>query len=205
MKKKADPHERQFAPGLSEDYVPHDAIGLEKAFRESKMYQTLLADTARLKESFELDKSDQEAFRQSVLDDKRRSVSKKSPYTLGYIGQVKVLTRRQFQLRLQDRFSLWTSYIFSTVLAIVIGVTFFDLPATAAGGFTRGSLIFIAMLTSALEAFGELPVVMLGRPILNKQTAFTFYRPSAIAWANVFADLPFTALRVLIFDVIVFL
>jgi ATP-binding cassette, subfamily G (WHITE), member 2, SNQ2 len=202
---KADPYERQFADGLSEDDVPHSPVGLEKAFQASKMYKGLIVDTAQLKSSFEIDKIDQEAFRQSVIDDKRKGVSKKSPYTLRYTGQVLVLTQRQFQLRLQDRFSLWTSYVFTTILAFVIGATYFDLPTTAAGGFTRGSLIFVAMLTSALEAFAELPVAMLGRPILNKQTGFTFYRPSAIAWANLFADLPFTALREFIFEFIVFL
>lgn len=201
----ADPHERQFATGLAEHNVPHGPDGLEEAFRHSKGYRDLLADTEQMKIMFENDKADQEAFRQSVLEDKRKGVSKKSPFTLGYLGQIKALTKRQFQLRLQDRFSLYTSYIFSTILAIVIGATFFDLPTTAAGGFTRSSLIFVAMLTSALEAFAELPVAMLGRPILNKQTEFTFYRPSALAWANLIADLPFTAVRVFIFDVIVFL
>lgn len=45
---------------------------------------------------------------------------------------------------------------------------------------------------------------MLGRPIANKQIDYGFYRPAALVFANFFADLPFSAIRVLIFDVIVY-
>lgn len=45
---------------------------------------------------------------------------------------------------------------------------------------------------------------MLGRPILKKQTAYSFYRPAAIAIANTVADVPFSAARVLIYDIIIY-
>ena len=63
---------------------------------------------------------------------------------------------------------------------------------------------------------------MIGRPILRKQvlstianfvvvdmklffqTSYSMYRPSAIAVANTLADMPFSALRVLLFNIIVY-
>ena len=60
------------------------------------------------------------------------------------------------------------------------------------------------MLTSCLDAFNELPMQMLGRPILHKQTAYGFYRPGATALANTLADLPFSASRIFIFNVITY-
>ena len=68
----------------------------------------------------ETEKSDQEAFRAAVAADKKRGVSKKAPYTLGFYGQVKALTKRQFQLRLQDKFQLYTSVFISWVQALVM-------------------------------------------------------------------------------------
>ena len=62
-----------------------------------------------------MDKADQEAFRAAVLADKKKGVSQKSPYTLGFTGQVKALFIRQFRMRLQDRFQLITSFSLSTV------------------------------------------------------------------------------------------
>ena len=63
----------------------------------------------------ETERTDQEVFRAAILDDKKKGVSKKSPYTLGLKDQVISLTRRQFQKRLQDKFQIYTSYTFMTV------------------------------------------------------------------------------------------
>lgn len=45
---------------------------------------------------------------------------------------------------------------------------------------------------------------MLGRPILKKQTGYSFYRPGATVISNTVADIPFSAVRVLIYDIIVY-
>ena len=52
------------------------------------------------------EKRDQDVFRAAVLDDKKKGVLKKGPYTLGFFGQVKALIVRQFQTRLQDSFQM---------------------------------------------------------------------------------------------------
>lgn len=46
--------------------------------------------------------------------------------------------------------------------------------------------------------------MMVGRPIANKQIDYGFYRPAALVFANFFSDIPFSALRVLIFDIIIY-
>ncbi len=70
---------------------------------------------AKYKEQMAIDKADQEAFRTAVLAEKQKGVSKKTPYTLGFTGQVKALVIRQFRMRLQDRFQLITSFSLATV------------------------------------------------------------------------------------------
>ncbi|KAF8131532.1 pleiotropic drug resistance ABC transporter [Boletus edulis] len=199
-----DPNERQYADGRSERDTPSSPEDLENTFYGSPTYAKLQESLGEFKLNIETEKADQEAFRAAVLADKKRGVSRKSPYTLGFIGQVKALTIRQFHVRLQDRFQLTTSFGMDTILALVIGGAFLNLPHTAEGGFTRGSVIFIGMLTICFEAFAEMPTMMLGRPIANKQIGYGFYRPSALVFANFFADIPFSAVRVLVFDVIVY-
>jgi len=65
-----------------------------------------------------------------------------------------------------------------------------------------------------------MPLQMIGRPILRKQvgpllipmnsttdenqTQFSLYRPSAVALANTISDLPFSATRVLMFNVLIY-
>ncbi|TFY71815.1 hypothetical protein EVG20_g1190 [Dentipellis fragilis] len=89
-------------------------------------------------------------------------------------------------------------------LAIVLGAAYFDQPPTANGAFTRGSVIFVAMLVSCLDAFGELATQLSSRSILQKQTSYSLYRPSAVALGNTLADLPFSAVRLFLYDVIVY-
>ncbi|KAF9236851.1 ABC-2 type transporter-domain-containing protein [Melanogaster broomeanus] len=197
-----DPNERQFADGRSELDTPSSPEALESAFYNSVAYNDLRDSLKKFKLRMETEKADQEVFRAAVLADKKRGVSKKSPYTLGFTDQVKALTIRQFRVRLQDSFQLKTSFSVDVCLALIVGGAFFNLPDTAAGGFTRGSVIFIGLLTICLEAFAEMPIQMFGRPIVNKQTTYGFYRPAALVFANFFADIPFSAVRVFIFDLI---
>lgn len=167
-----DPNERQFAPGRSPVDVPSTPESLEHAFRASPYYGNMVDVLKEYKEYQAEEKRDQEAFRAAVLDDKKKGVSKKSPYTLSFYGQVKALTIRQFQTRVQDRFQLFTSFALAITLSLVIGGAYFNLPLTASGGFTRGGVIFMALIVSIFDSFGEIPLMMLGRPILNKQVSF---------------------------------
>ncbi|KAG5718995.1 Brefeldin A resistance protein [Termitomyces sp. T112] len=199
-----DPNERQFAPGRSARDVSSSPSALESAYLSSSYAYKKEEDLKRYKQLMEVEKTDQEAFRAAVAADKKKGVSKKSPYTLGFSGQVRALTIRQFQTRIQDRFQLYTSYSLAIVLAFVIGSGYYNQPLTSAGAFTRGSVIFAALLTTCLDAFGEMPMQMLGRSILRKQTSYSMYRPSAIALANTLSDLPFSASRVLIYNLVVY-
>jgi ATP-binding cassette subfamily G (WHITE) protein 2 (SNQ2) len=110
-----DPNERQFATGLSEHDVPSTPEALEAAFLKSHLARDVVDQLAKYKLRMETEKTDQEAFRAAIVDDKKKGVSKKSPYTLGLKDQVIALTRRQFQKRLQDKFQIYSSYSFMTV------------------------------------------------------------------------------------------
>jgi ATP-binding cassette, subfamily G (WHITE), member 2, SNQ2 len=75
----------------------------------------LRSELEEYKTLVENERTDQEAFRKAVLLDKNTGASKEGAYTLGYAGQVMTLARRQFQMRLQDRFQLVTSFSLSVV------------------------------------------------------------------------------------------
>jgi len=107
-----DPNERQLCRGRSIADVPSTPEALEQAFRESELGFNLRKELEDYKVST---KEYQEASRRAVLLEKNSRVSKKGPYTLGYARQVMALARRQFQMRLQDRFQLVTSFSLSVV------------------------------------------------------------------------------------------
>lgn len=110
-----DQNERQFAPGRSERDTPSTPEALEAAYASSNTARDVRDHLEKYKLKMDTDKTDHEAFRAAVADDKKKGVSQKSPYTLGFTGQVRALTKRQFQMRLQDRFQLVTSFGLSIV------------------------------------------------------------------------------------------
>lgn len=199
-----DPNERQFSPGRSARDVPSTPQALEAAFLSSSQHTDIMDQLDKYKLYMETDVRDQEAFREAVAADKKKGVSQKSPYTVSFFGQVKALTKRQFAMRMQDKFQLYTSFGLAIVLAFILGGAYWNLPLTAAGAFTRAGVIFAALLTICLDAFGELPLQMIGRPILRKQTGFGFFRPAAMVVANTLADLPINAIRVLLYNIIIY-
>lgn len=151
-----DPSERQYVPGRSPTDVLFSPQGLERSFRASSFHQRSISSIEKCKTRHRSDNAVPET-------------TPRKENMLGIRGQVWALTHRQFKMRLQDRFQLFTSMTLSTVLAIVLGAAYLDLPQTAAGGFTRGSVIFASTLSAALDAFGEIPMMMTGRSIIRKQ------------------------------------
>ena len=109
------PNERQFSSGRSADDVPSTPEELEAAFNASAYAAKMQSALEQYKILMDTEKADQIAFREAVLADKKKGVSKKSPYTVGFMGQVKALTIRQFRMRLQDKFTLITSFTLSWV------------------------------------------------------------------------------------------
>ena len=49
-----------------------------------------------------------------------------------------------------------------------------------------------------------MPMQMLGRSIIKKQTGYGFYRAAALQIANILADFPFSATRILLYDIIIY-
>jgi len=136
-----DPNARQFSPGRSAKDVPSTPEELESAFQRSVNALDNQECLETYKASMETEKRDQEAFRAAVAADKKRGVSKKSPYTLGFSGQVWALAVRQFRMRLQDKFQLYTSFTLSLVLGFVTGGAFYNQPFTSNGAFTRSRCV----------------------------------------------------------------
>src|SRR5262245_61416959 len=67
-----------------------------------------------------------------------------------------------------------------------------------------GGVLFIAMLFNAMQAFSEVGITLMGRPILNKHKAYAFHRPAALWVAQVWVDLPFAAFNIFCFCTFVY-
>lgn len=200
-----DEFERQYSPGFSPKNAPHSPETLAEAFEKSQLTERLNSEMleykTRLQHEQEIARHDD--FRVAVRESKR-SGAKHSVYSVGFHLQVWALMKRQFALKLQDKLSLSLSWVRTIVIAIVLGTLYLNLQKTSASAFSKGGLLFISLLFNAFEAFSELGSTMTGRPIVNKHKAYTFHRPSALWIAQIFVDTAFSAVRILVFSIIVY-
>ncbi|EUC36941.1 hypothetical protein COCCADRAFT_86946 [Bipolaris zeicola 26-R-13] len=198
-----DIFEREFKPGMSEKDVPSTPDALAEAYKKSEVAARLDNEMTAYKAQMVEEKHVYDEFQMAVKESKRHA-PQKSVYSIPFYLQVWALAQRQFLLKWQDKFSLVVSWITSMAIAIIVGTVWLDLPKTSAGAFTRGGVLFIALLFNAFQAFSELGSTMMGRPIVNKHRAFTFHRPSALWIAQIGVDLLFASVQILVFSIIVY-
>lgn len=198
-----DPFERDYKPGRSADNVPSTPDDLVAAFDKSALATRLEGEMTEYRKNIDQEKHVYDDFVTAVKESKRHA-SRKSVYSIPFYLQIWALAKRQFLLRWQDKFSLVVSWVTSIVIAIVLGTVWLNLPKTSAGAFTRGGVLFIALLFNAFQAFSELASTMIGRPIVNKHRAYTFHRPSALWIAQIGVDLLFASAQILIFSIMVY-
>jgi ATP-binding cassette subfamily G (WHITE) protein 2 (SNQ2) len=200
-----DEWEREYAPGRSAADAPHSPDSLKEAFRASSHYKAVEAEMAAYRAELEHDeqRSRHDEFQMAVKESKR-ATSARSVYQVGFHLQIWALMRRQFTLKMQDRFNLSLSWIRSIIIAIVLGTLYLNLGQTSGTSFSKGGVIFIALLFNAFQAFSELASTMTGRPILNKHDAYCFHRKSALWLGQIFVDTAFSATEIMVFSLIVY-
>ncbi|KAF9191189.1 hypothetical protein BGZ51_007640 [Haplosporangium sp. Z 767] len=197
-----DPNERRPRPGF-EGRVPRTPKEFEDAFKASNYYSVI--EQRRIEYQNQVHDTNPAAdFKDAAKQQKQKHVSVKDPYTINFVGQVKTLTVRQYQLTAGDMASIVSRYATNVIKAIVVGSVFFLLPMSANGAFTRGGVLFFALLFNALISQAELPMAMQGRAILYKHKGFAMYRPAAFAIAQICIDIPLVIMQILLFSVVLY-
>lgn len=79
----------------------------------------------------------------------------KSPYTLSVAMQVKLCIERGFQRLRGDMSLTLSSMIGNSIMALIIGSVFYNLPANTGSFYYRGALLFFAILLNAFSSFLE--------------------------------------------------
>ncbi|KAF9562319.1 hypothetical protein EC968_005269 [Mortierella alpina] len=197
-----DPNERRARAGFS-GRLPRSPKEFEEVFKASQYYKNIEQDRIEYQKEVQQN-SNPEEFKEAARQAKQKHVSAGNPYTINFVGQVKALTVRQFQLLRGDIPSLVARYATITIMAVIVGSVFFRLPTSANGAFTRGGVLFMSLLFNAFVSQAELPQAMEGRSILYKHKGFAMYRPSAFAIAQICADIPVLVVQVVLYSVVLY-
>ncbi|KAL1652217.1 Multidrug resistance protein [Diplodia intermedia] len=195
--------ERVVRPGW-ENRVPRTPQEFAARWKESQVRAQLLKDIEEYDKKYTIGGEYLEKFKQSRKAQQSKRQRVKSPYTLSYNGQIKLCLWRGFQ-RLRGDPSLTITQIFgNTIMALILGSVFYNLPDDASSFYSRGALLFFAVLFNAFGSALEILTLYAQRPIVEKHSRYALYHPSAEAYASMLTDMPYKIGNAICFNLILY-
>eukprot|EP00127_Corallochytrium_limacisporum_P006559 Clim_evm31s230 gene=Clim_evmTU31s230 len=162
-------------------------------------------------------KSDLHKRVRKVLDDRSQLVAElpecqcfdakkgfESQYAVTFWHQLKLLIWRQSTLIRKDPRPIYRRLFRMLIVAILLALSFLNVPDNAVGAFSRAGLFFFALSYVALLSFGFIPVLMNRRAVYYKHSDASFYGPGAYVAAVTIEDIPWTVLETGLFAFIVY-
>ncbi|KAK0121069.1 hypothetical protein ONS96_011252 [Cadophora gregata f. sp. sojae] len=183
------PAERVTRPGF-EGKTPYTPDEFAAAWYKSDDRAKLMRDIEEFDTLYPIGGPSLELFKEGRRAAQSKNQRIKSPYTLSVVQQVKLCVQRGFQRLQGDMTLMLTSFIGNAVMALIIGSVFYNLPNETASLYSKGALLFFAILMAAFQSALEILTLYAQRPIVEKQAKYAFYHPFAEAIASMLCDLP---------------
>ena len=194
------PAERIVKSGY-EKVVPRTPDDFAAAWKRSEAYKKLQLDIAVYDAQYPIGGEAMQKFVESRKAMQSKNQRVKSPYTMSVVEQVHLCVLRGFQ-RLKGDASLSTSALIGNfIMALIIGSVFYQMPEDVTSFYSRGALLFFAVLLNAFSSALEILTLYAQRPIVEKQSRYAMYHPFAEAIASMLCDLPYKLLNSITFNV----
>ncbi|EXJ78566.1 hypothetical protein A1O1_08967 [Capronia coronata CBS 617.96] len=187
-----------------ENRVPRTAEDFEKYWLQSPHFKSAREEISRAENEDADGKEALATFRESHQRRKAEHTRPKSPYVINIPMQIRLCTTRAYQRLWNDKAST-IAVVFSQIAqALIVGSVFYGTPLSTGSFFAKGSVLFFAVLLSALKSIVEINTLYAQRPIVAKHKSYAFYHPFTEAVAGIVADLPIKFCVTTIFNVILY-
>ncbi|KAL2863758.1 pleiotropic drug resistance family ABC transporter [Aspergillus lucknowensis] len=194
------PAERIVRRGF-EGQVPQTPDEFAAAWKNSAAHAKLIREIEEYNREFPLGGESVNKFIESRRAMQSRNQRVGSPYTMSLWEQVNLCMIRGFQ-RLKGDASLTLSQLIGNfVMTLIIGSVFYQLENDTGSFYSRGALLFFAVLLNAFGSALEILTLYAQRPIVEKQARYAMYHPSAEAIASMLCDMPYKTLNAITFNI----
>ncbi|KFA50638.1 hypothetical protein S40293_04917 [Stachybotrys chartarum IBT 40293] len=200
-----NPSERKPREGM-ENKVPRTSQDFEQYWRASPEYKALQEEIETYECDFLAEGNSQriEELREKKHLRQEKHARPGSPYTVSVLTQIRLNTIRAYQRLWNDKASTFTQCLVQLIMALILGSTFYGTPNTTAGFYSKGSVLFLAVLMNALTAISEINSLYAQRPIVEKHNSYAFYHPATEAAAGIVADIPIKFLTGTVFNIVLY-
>jgi ABC-type multidrug transport system ATPase subunit len=195
------PTERRIRDGF-ENRFPRNAEALRTAYETSPIHANMIAEYSY--PDSELARERTEEFKQGVAFETSKHLPKNSPFTVGFLDQVKICVQRQYQILWGDKATFIIKQVATLAQALIAGSLFYAAPDNSAGLFVKSGALFFSLLYNSLLAMSEVIESFSGRPVLIKHKSFAYFHPAAFCLAQIAADIPILLFQISIFGLVIY-
>ena len=196
-----DPHGMHIIKPGFENLVPRSAEEFEKAWRNSEEFKKLVNDI-EIYESHTNSEETRELYNTSLKQEKSKWSRKQSYFTISYWEQIRLCTKRGFQRIYGDKSYTIINICAAIVQSFIIGSLFFNTPSSTLGAFSRGGILYFALLYYSLMGLANISFDH--KPIVQKHKTYSLYHPSAEALATTISAFPFRMIGLTLFLIILY-
>ncbi|EGW30589.1 ATP dependent transporter multidrug resistance [Spathaspora passalidarum NRRL Y-27907] len=186
-----------------ENKVPQTAEEFEAYWLKSPEYKQLINDIDEYNAETNEDET-RKNYYESLKQEKSKGARLNSIYTVSFFEQLKLCTMRTFDRTWGDKAYTITLILAAVAQAFIIGSLYYNTPDDVSGAFSRGGVIFFAVLYMSLMGLAEISASFGARPILMKHKNYTLYHPSADALGNFIISIPLSILINTMFVIILY-
>ncbi|KAF1353963.1 ABC-2 type transporter-domain-containing protein [Delphinella strobiligena] len=183
-----------------ESRVPRTPDEFAAAWKASPQRQVLLRQIDEYNTKYPFEGEALQAFEASRAAQKAKRQRAASPYTLSYGQQIQLCLWRGFKRLVADPSLTLTQILGNSIFALIIGSIFFNLQDGTSSFYSRGALIFFAILMNAFGSALEILTLYAQRPIVEKHARYALYHPSAEAYASMLTDIPYKVGNCIVFN-----
>ncbi|KAG6897004.1 hypothetical protein C0992_004715 [Termitomyces sp. T32_za158] len=144
------------------------------------------------------------AYMESAQAEHAKHTRPSSPYMISIPMQARAVMLRRIQILRGNMLPTGLNAFLFVFQALIVGSVFFKSPEATSAFFSRGGVLFFAILFAALSSMAEIPALYAQRPIVHRHKIAALYHPFIEALALTLVDIPITFVTTFLFGVILY-
>ncbi|KAF6764440.1 ABC-2 type transporter-domain-containing protein [Ephemerocybe angulata] len=173
-------------------------------FKNSKAGRENAAEVDQYMEDYVGNSDRAAAYAQSARAEFAKRSGMKNPFMLTIPQQVSAVMKRKVQIIRGNMLATGLNLFSFIFQAIIIGTVFLKMPEETSAYFSRGGVLFFALLFSALATMAEIPALFAQRDIVVRHEKAAMYHPFVEALAHTLVDVPITIVIMSVFAVLLY-
>ncbi|KAI0089451.1 pleiotropic drug resistance ABC transporter [Irpex rosettiformis] len=184
--------------------VPRTSTEFAEHFKKHPLAQQNKEDMALYHSEYVESSTKESEYRRSAMMEHAKHARKGSPYVVSLPMQARALMVRRWQILMGRWETVVLDMTVFLIQAIIMGTVFFRLKNNTSTFFSRGGVLFFAILFSALTTMAEIPALFSQRPIVLRQFRAAMYHPFAESAALTLVDVPMTLAQLTVFCILLY-